>query len=132
MTGDSMIRLLLNITGIQTALACALVQKLAMEAQLKMVTMCIAKQISIKSSCLQSSPWTHISHEHRVPNNARVPDVHIHVLLEPLTFPACEVVAKPYMHFASSLHSQSAFRLAVPSVELQCRGPARLQPVQVL
>lgn len=35
MTGDSLIRLLLNITGIQTALACALVQKLpeAMEGQ---------------------------------------------------------------------------------------------------
>ena len=35
MTGDSLIRLLLNLTGIQTALACALVQKLpeAMEAQ---------------------------------------------------------------------------------------------------
>lgn len=28
MTGDSLIRLLLNITGIQTALACALVRKL--------------------------------------------------------------------------------------------------------
>ena len=35
MTVDSLIRLLLNITGIQTALACALVQQLAaaMEAQ---------------------------------------------------------------------------------------------------
>ena len=42
------------------------------------------------------SQCTHIPHKHMVPNNARVPTVHIHVLSEPLTFPACEVVAKLY------------------------------------